>query len=358
MTPYRPRLADLTAAEYDACATDEAVQLLCLTALSHGNLTIGARKFVELSPDGVQTKALRQALDRGELLSKAIAPATTTDVANAGHLLPPAFLDPLTTRLQETSMLGKISQPVPVNVTVPYETAALTLKWVPESGNKPASQLAYASLTLGLFKFAGILVETRQLAEAPGSSRVIGSRLVNASARFLDQQLLSPTVAAVPGANPAAITSGVTPVTPGATIDDTISALVDAFYSARPLATAPMFVASPGIAMKIAGTKNTRGGEVTARSTNTLRGVPLVTTIGAGPNLILLDKDGIFSYDAGAELDVSPYASVEMEAAPSAPPTAATVTLSLWSHNCIGLRLDRFCSWMKTPNSVQYAVIA
>jgi hypothetical protein len=179
--------------------------------------------------------------------------------------------------------------------------------------------------------------------------------LIQASARFLDTQFLDPTVAAVAAQNPASVTAGVTPVAPGATNDATVAALVSAFFAARPNATLPCFVCSPAVAAAIAGSGNHPGLLTTG---GTLVGIPVVTTIGAAGNLILLDGPGVYAFDGGAEIDTSRHAAFETEAAPTDPPTAATVLVDLWSHDLIGIRLDRFCSWAAEPNAVSYAVVA
>ena len=257
-------------------------------------------------------------------------------------------------RLQQASVLSAISEPAPVNVPIPYETTAPSLAWVKEGSPKGVTLLALASVKLGLHKFSGISVHSRELAALTEGRAVdaITNRLVNASRRFLDRQLLDPAVAAVASTNPASLTNGVTPVAAGATLDDTIAALTAAFWTAYPDAIRPTFVMSPATASKVNAKDTHRdlrvGGGV-------LNGIPAVTTLGALTNVILLDASAIFAYDGGAEVDQSRHAAIQMEAAPTDPPTAATTVLDLWSHNLIGLRLDRWCSWAKVPNSVQYA---
>ena len=68
----------------------------------------------------------------------------------------------------------------------------------------------------------------------------------------------------------------------------------------------------------------------------------------AKANEILLADDG------ETMLDVSSEASLQMESSPSAP-DATTVLLSLWQHNMIGIRAERYINWGKRrPGSVQY----
>ena len=44
---------------------------------------------------------------------------------------------------------------------------------------------------------------------------------------------------------------------------------------------------------------------------------------------------------------MSEEASLEMESVPTEPTAAATVMVSLWQRNMIGLRAERFCSWKR-----------
>ena len=233
----------------------EAMRFLSLAAVQRISIPeVIAQQFVETYPKALATPGLRKALLDGELLEKAVAPAGTDVPAYAGALLPPALLGPLVSRIQQAAVLARIPglQHVPVNISIPYESAAPSLKWVGQGKPKPVSNITLASVTLTLYKFSGILVQTSELAKSTrnGSDAVLARSLVNASTTFLDQQLLSPAVAAVADQNPKSLTNGLTPVTPGATPDETVAAVVAAFYTQRPNPIARTFVLSPAVAMK------------------------------------------------------------------------------------------------------------
>jgi hypothetical protein len=52
---------------------------------------------------------------------------------------------------------------------------------------------------------------------------------------------------------------------------------------------------------------------------------------------------------------VSREASVQMDSAPTNPPAAATVLVSLWQMNMVGIRAERFINWKKRrTGAVQY----
>ena len=54
-------------------------------------------------------------------------------------------------------------------------------------------------------------------------------------------------------------------------------------------------------------------------------------------------------------LDASNQASLQMDSAPTNPPVAATVMVSLWQMNLVGIRAERFINWSKRrAGAVQY----
>ena len=89
----------------------------------------------------------------------------------------------------------------------------------------------------------------------------------------------------------------------------------------------------------------------------TLEGIPVVASqnVPAGlviainaPNILLAD-------DGGVNFDVSTEASLQMDGAPDSPATATTVMVSLWQANMVGVRAERFITWLKArTGSVQY----
>ncbi len=350
------RLGLVTAAQIADTQIGEAMRFLAIAATNDGGHEAAVAKFVDRFPEAGPTPWLRKALANGAFVNKAVSPAITTNLPYAGNLLPPALLDPLVKRFQQASALARMAAiAVPPNVKIAFEATAPTLKWVKQGGPKPVSTLATGAVTLGLFKFAGILTLSKELALVTRGDQLMARCLTRASTFFLDTQLLDPAVSAVVDQNPKSLTSGVTPTAAGATMDATIAALTAAFYAQRPTATRPTFVLSPKVASLITTSGNHPG--LHTETGGQLLGSPAVVTVGAGSNLILLDADAVYYHDAGAEIDTSRYAAIEAEAAPGTP-SAATVLLDLWSHNLIGVRLDRFCSWEAEPGAVVYAAVA
>ena len=59
--------------------------------------------------------------------------------------------------------------------------------------------------------------------------------------------------------------------------------------------------------------------------------------------------------DGQVMLDASNQASLQMDNAPTNPPTATTVMVSLWQMNMVGIRAERFINWTKRrAGAVQY----
>ena len=99
-------------------------------------------------------------------------------------------------------------------------------------------------------------------------------------------------------------------------------------------------------------------------SGGTFYGLPVVTsqssgllnTSANGKVVILANAPEILLADDGqVSIDVSREASVQLDDAPTNPVVAATVLVSLWQHNLVGLRAERFANWNKAnANAVKY----
>jgi hypothetical protein len=86
-----------------------------------------------------------------------------------------------------------------------------------------------------------------------------------------------------------------------------------------------------------------------------IAGVPVVTSAAAGTNVVLLDPSGILAALQDIEIDIATDATVELEAPPTDPSTAATVQVSLWSLNLVGLKVVALANWkVARASAVQY----
>ena len=329
-------LADLNVHTHHRAALDASMRWIASVGRLHDR-DLALEHFAQQYPRSVFIRAIKTAVESGD-----------TDDLN---LLPPALLDPLVRAIQADTVLAKIPGLVraPLNVPIPIVTTDPEFVWVRQGGPKPPSVLAVTSLRLDATKGAAIVVVTAELARTEGAEGVIRARLISASTRFVDSQFLNPAVAAVADKNPASITHGGTSVPAGGDVLETVNALTAAFFAQRPDAIAPSFVVSPQTLGILAAQQLAPDGRVL--------GFPTTPTPGAGDALVLLDAAGVYVHDGGASIDVSRYAAIEMQAPPTDPPVAATITRDLWGHNEVGILCERFVSWASEPDAVAYTVL-
>ena len=274
----------------------------------------------------------------GELMTKAaVAPGTTTDATWAKPLVTSRLSDGYLKLVQQASVLGQMPvTPAPFQVALPYQTSgAASLKWVGENSPKPVSKYGYGTATLTPTKGAGIIVLSNELMKfaAPGADAYVQQSLVNDLTAFVDTTLLS--AAAATPESPAGILAGIS-------VSASIAATVAAFAASRPRALAPTWIVS-------AANKSSLVLDINGN----LKNYPVVTSPNAGPNLILLDPPALLVADDGVVLDTSDEALLQMDDAPT-PAAAATIVLSLWQANLVGLRVERIINWKLVPGAVQF----
>jgi HK97 family phage major capsid protein/HK97 family phage prohead protease len=306
----------------------------------------------------------------GLVFKAAVAAGTTTDATWAGPLAP---LTPLANEFMEllrpATILGKIPgfRRVPFNVSIASQTGGGTYQWVGQGAPKPVGKLQFGSITLTITKCAGIIVITEELARVstPSAEAVIRQDMINGIAAFLDTEFTDPTKAAVAGVSPGSITNGVTPITTAGTSPANARTDIQALANAMVAANLPI-----GGAVVLMSATNMLA---LASALNAL-GQPLFPTIGVGggsalgftfipsqamgTTVAMVQPDCIlYADDGGVTIDVSREASLQMDSAPDAPPTATTVMTSLWQNNLVGLRAERFINWKKArAGCVQYTV--
>jgi hypothetical protein len=88
-------------------------------------------------------------------------------------------------------------------------------------------------------------------------------------------------------------------------------------------------------------------------------GIPTYTSQVAGTTVALvLPGEIMYADDGGVNIDVSREASVEMSTTPTSPVAAATVLVSLWQQNLVGLRAERFINWKRARlSAVRYTTV-
>ena len=246
---------------------------------------------------------------------------------------------------------------VPFRSTTTREIGAGTgSAWVGEGAPTPVVSNIFDSVSQEMYKLAVLVVLSRELERLgdPGALKVT-STTVNGVVRFLDQQFLDPAVTLISGVRPASVTNGATAITTtGGTAAQIIADLTAMIQAITTSATTLVWVMQAQtfytITSRLAGTGLVVGG--------TLFGIPVVLSANSPKQITLIDAGEIlFSDDGDVEVEISRQASVEMADVPTSPPTASTITISLWQQNLLSVRVHRWIAWQRgRSGSVAYMV--
>jgi HK97 family phage major capsid protein/HK97 family phage prohead protease len=315
------------------------------------------------------------------VLRAAVDAGTTTDATWAKPLveyqnMASEFID----LLRPQTIIGRIPglRRVPFNIKIPRQTAGSSAQWVGEGAPKPVSELAFDSITLGATKVAGIVVLTDELVRFsnPSAEALVRQDLINTIVQTLDKDFVDPAKSASAGVSPASITNGVTPVVASGTTADHVRAdvkkLFGNFLAANMSLSGAVWIMRETDALGLAlmlnplGQPEFPGLSINGGSGGTFFGLPVVLSenipanagsgsplTGAGGRIILAKAPEILLADDGeVMLDVSREASLQMDSAPTNPPVANTVMVSLWQMNMVGIRAERFINWTKRRSGV------
>lgn len=319
------------------------------------------------------------------VLKAAVAAGTTTDTTWAKPLVEYSNMaSEFAELLRPATILGRIDglRRVPFNIKVPRQTGGASASWVGEGAPKPVSSLAFDSITLGHTKVAGIVVMTEELVRFsnPAAEDIVRRDLVETIGGLIDKDFVDPDKAAVSGVSPASITNGVTPVVASGTSADNLRAdvqsLMSNFIAANMSLSGAVWIMTETQALAIAmmlnplGQPEFPGLSISGGTAGTFFGIPVILSenipaqsevtgppaIPAGSRIILAKASEIMLADDGqVMLDASNQASLQMDSAPTNPPTATTVMVSLWQMNMVGIRAERFINWTKRrAGAVQY----
>lgn len=307
------------------------------------------------------------------VLRAAVAAGTTTDTAWAKPLVEyQNMTSEFAELLRPQTIIGRIEglRRVPFNIKVPRQTAGSSASWVGEGKPKPVSALAFDQITLGMTKLAGIVVITDELARAssPSAEAIVRQDLIDTIVQTMDRDFVDPANAGSSQVKPASIINGVAAVTASGTDSDDVRADVKAlfgkFIAANLSLEGAVWIMPATQALGMSMMLNPLGQPefpgLTA-SGGTFFGLPVILSenipanpgsgsplAGAGARIILVKASEILLADDGQTLlDASREASLQMNTAPDSPADASTVLTSLWQHNLIGIRAERFINWTK-----------
>jgi len=298
-------------------------------------------------------------------LKAAVNPGTIAEPAWAAPLaVARPMQDEFLEMLRPSTLIGKVPglRQVPFNISIPIQTGGGTYAWVGEGAPKPVGNLQFASITVGVAKAAGIIVISEELAKVsnPSAEATVRNDMLKGMAQYLDQQFIDPTVAAVTNVSPASITNLANGyATAGTSADNARTDLkkgVTLMTQNNYMLSELVFVMSEAnaFALSMALTSNgvlvnpnlgAKGGSILGGPTG---GIPVVTSQSAGNVVATVHTPSIlFADDGGVNIDVSREATVEMNTTPTSPISAASVYVSLWQANLIGLRAERFINWKR-----------
>jgi HK97 family phage major capsid protein len=269
--------------------------------------------------------------------------------------------------LRPMTIIGRIPnlRRVPFNIRVPRQTGGGAAAWVGEGAPKPVTAVAFDYVELKYTKLATIAVITEELARfsSPSAEQIIRDTLAGAIVQQMDSDFVNPSNAGTSNVKPASITNGVSAVpsvgNTEAEIRLDIGNVFAPFITANLTPANGVWIMSATTALALSLVLNDSGTAAfpdITMSGGTFFGMPVVVSEAVGNIVILANASDILLADDGqATIDVSREASVQMDDAPTNPVVAATVLVSLWQHNLIGIRAERMVNWIKARSaSVQY----
>jgi HK97 family phage major capsid protein/HK97 family phage prohead protease len=296
-------------------------------------------------------------------LKAAIAAGNTSDANWAAPLvnytdMASEFID----LLRPLTIVGRMTnlRRVPFNIRMAKTASGTSVGWVGQGKPKPVSAMDFDTVSLTWAKIAGIVVLTEELVRfsSPSAEAIVRDDMLKAISSFMDAQFIDPTVAAVAGTNPASVTNGVSPVTStGATlaaITADVNTVMNNFATANLDPRSAAWVMRPRTAQYLATLRTSQ--DILAfpginMMGGTFQGLPVIVSnsvpfdTGSSTYIVLADASEIlFSDDGAVRLDSSNQASLQMDSAPS---EGAATMVSLWQHNMIGLRAERFVNWQR-----------
>lgn len=327
------------------------VRYACALAMSRGNKFEAAeyaKRWESTTPE--VTLALKAAVN----------PGTTVEPAWAAPLV---AVTPLASEflelLRPATLIGKIPglRMVPFNISAAVQTGGGTYGFVGEGAPKPVGNLQLTSATLPIAKAAGIIVISQELARlsSPRAEDVVRTDMVNGMAEFLDGKFIDPTNAGVAGVEPASITNAAVSVgsagTSGANAETDFKNLVGSMIAVNQSIAGLVLIMSESNALNLSLARTTNGEFMfpnLSAGGGSIAGIAVVTSQKAGTTVALVSpRDILMADDGGVDIDVSTQAAVELNTVPTSPVSAASVLVSLWQNNLIGLKAERFINWKR-----------
>ena len=351
------RLSNKTATDLTRIQANDFVRLVAVQARFADDPNqhhLALRNFSTHHPNSLNARLFEKS---------AVSPATTLDATWAAPLSAVRpFPDAFVALQRPRTLLGQIPglREVPANVSVSAQTTGGVYGWVGQGAGAPATKADYTTVTVPAAKVGGIITVSEALAElgTPSAINALREEMIDGSAEFMNTQFVDPANAGVTNVSPASITNGAgTTASAGtsqANANTDMQVLITQFYAANPDAENAVILMTPANAVAVARATNqqtlgARGGSIW--------GIPVIVSGSVGARLIMLDARQILvADDGGLNVDVSKNAAVQLDSSPTDPTTAATVLLSYFQLNLVGLKITRFVSWKRVRTSAVYFI--
>lgn len=297
----------------------------------------------------------------GQILKAAVSAGTTSSATWAGPLvqyndMASEFIE----LLRPATILGRLSlRPIAFNTRLGRQTSGAQGSFVGEGQPAPVKAMAFDNVLIPWAKASCITVfsvELERLAE-PSIEATVRSSLVNDMATYLDKRFVDPAYPGVSGVSPASVTHGVTPrQASGATLaalDDDVGYCMTQFATNNLGLQRGVWVMSSGQAIRLSMLRTNQDSMAFPQlnvNGGTFYGLPVIVSNNIEPSgspgdehMILIAQDEVFlADDGGVRVDVNPYATIEMDDAPS-----GTAAHSLWQNGEVGVKVDRWIYWTK-----------
>jgi HK97 family phage major capsid protein/HK97 family phage prohead protease len=326
----------------------------------------GRKDWLSSTPEVLQV--LEQ--DTANYSMRAAVPSGTTyDSTWAGPLvIAQNMASEFAEYLRPMTIIGRIPglRRVPFNISLPRMTGGLSGGWVGEAAPKPLSSATFDTITLRWAKAAAITVLTEELVRFsnPAAEDVVRNDLARGITQFLDRQFVDPSVAAVTNVSPASITNGVTAITPTgvnlAAFRADVRTMMQGLLVTNQEISSGVWIMTQQQALALALAQNSLGQIVypgMSATGGTLLGFPVITSENlpaAGgspadgyPLIFVIASEILLADDGQVMIDASREASLNMDSTPDSPPTASTNMISLWQMNMLGLRAERWITWLR-----------
>jgi hypothetical protein len=333
-----------------------------LIALALGHTSAGAAQFADVFCK--TTPEVRDFFQKGGFVEHSARHQEHVRAIGQGSLVGKAAVGPMTTAaesyaigrdafalLQSASIFGRLSQEfrrVPFRTLTPREFGAgAGGAWRGEGLPRPIMQTTADQLTQETYEASTVIVLTREVLRF-GSQNEAFLRLAVAQglAKWIDGQLLDPSVTAVAGVKPAAITNGAAAVTStGSTAAQIIADLASLIAAITSPGDSLRWVMRPRtlafINVKLAGV-----GYPTMPGY--LCGIPVIAGSTSPQQITLVDAKSIaVSHDDVVDSGVNLTSDVEMESAPNQNGLTGTGAqmVSMFQTQCAALQASMCVAW-------------